>query len=79
MNERKPSMKYNYVFFDMDGTVLNTLDDLRDAVNHVLSLHGMPDVSPEQIAHFLGNGAGHLIECSVPKGTPEELTAEIRM
>ena len=70
-------MSYKYVLFDMDGTVLNTLDDLRDAVNHTLNLFGMPEVSSEDVAHFLGNGARHLIECSVPKGTAPALTETV--
>ncbi|MDO5446058.1 MAG: HAD-IA family hydrolase [Eubacteriales bacterium] len=70
-------MSYKYVLFDMDGTVLNTLDDLRDAVNHTLQKFGMPDVSSEEVAHYLGNGAGHLIECSAPEGTDPALIETI--
>ena len=70
-------MKYRFLFFDLDGTLLNTLDDLRDSVNAVLSRHQMPEVTPAQTAAFLGNGAGHLIHCAVPEGTPEEQEKEI--
>lgn len=58
----------------MDGTVLNTLDDLWDAVNHTLTMFGMPEISSENVAHYLGNGARHLIECAVPEGTDPEIT-----
>ena len=70
-------MKYTYVLFDMDGTVLNTLDDLTDSVNHSLSLHGMPEVSSADVAHFLGNGARHLIECCVPEDTAPAETEKV--
>lgn len=70
-------MKYRFLFFDLDGTLLNTLDDLHDAVNTVLSWHGMPEITQEQTAAFLGNGAGHLIHCAVPEGTPEEQEKKI--
>ena len=70
-------MKYRFLFFDLDGTLLNTLDDLRDSVNAILSRHLMPEITPAQTAAFLGNGAGHLIHCAVPEGTPEEQEKEI--
>ena len=70
-------MKYRFIFFDLDGTLLNTLDDLHDAVNAVLSRHQMPEITPEQTAAFLGNGAAYLIHCAVPDGTPEEQEKKI--
>ena len=69
-------MKYRFLFFDLDGTLLNTLDDLHNAVNTILTRHHMPEITPEQTAAFLGNGAGHLIHCAVPAGTPEEQEKE---
>ena len=70
-------MKYRFLFFDLDGTLLNTLDDLHDAVNTILARYQMPEITPEQTAAFLGNGAGHLIHCAVPEGTPEEQEKKI--
>ena len=70
-------MKYRFLFFDLDGTLLNTLDDLSDAVNTILVRHQMPEITPEQTAAFVGNGAGHLIHCAVPEGTPEEQEKKI--
>lgn len=70
-------MKYRFLFFDLDGTLLNTLDDLRDAVNTILVRYQMPEITPEQTAAFVGNGAGHLIHCAVPEGTPEEQEKKI--
>lgn len=61
-------MKYKSVLFDMDGTVLDTLDDLCNAVNHTLSYYGYPVISKFQCAQNLGNGARYLIEKSAPEG-----------
>lgn len=68
---------YRAVIFDMDGTLLNTLEDLRDGVNYVLALRGYPERSLEEIREFLGNGIGKLIEQAVPKGVTEEEREEI--
>ena len=70
-------MKYKYILFDLDGTLLNTLDDLRSAVNHFMALYSFPEITLEQTAHYLGNGARHLIECAVPAGTAPEITEAI--
>ena len=70
-------MRYQVVLFDMDGTVLDTLGDLTDAVNHTLRQYGMPERRRSEIAHFLGNGAGYLIERAVPRGTDPELTKQV--
>ena len=64
-------MTYQFIFFDLDGTLLNTLDDLRDAINTVLVRHHMPEITSAQTASFLGNGAKHLVHCAVPAGTEE--------
>lgn len=70
-------MRYKAVLFDMDGTVLDTLADLTNAVNHTLSEHGMPPLDKRQVAAYLGNGAAYLISRAVPDGTPDTLRAEI--
>ena len=54
--------------FDMDGTILDTLTDLTDSVNHCLGLYGCPPVSREETAAALGNGAGHLVEALIEGG-----------
>ena len=66
-------MKYSTVLFDLDGTLLNTLDDLSDSVNAILRLHHLPEITREETAGYLGNGAGHLVHCALPAGTPEEM------
>lgn len=60
------------ILFDLDGTLLDTLDDLMDGVNHALSVFGYPQRSREEIRQFLGNGAANLIQRSVPQGAEWE-------
>ncbi len=73
-------MRYTTVIFDLDGTLLNTLEDIRDSVNHILTKYGFPERDLEQIRLSVGNGSGVLLEKSLPQGrdTPgfEELLAE---
>ena len=59
------------VIFDMDGTVLNTLDDLATSVNYVLTRYGMPVHCTEDYRRYFGNGIRYALECAVPKGTEE--------
>ena len=59
------------VIFDMDGTVLNTLDDLAASVNYVLTRYGMPVHCTEDYRRYFGNGIRYALECAVPKGTEE--------
>ena len=61
-------MKYKAVICDLDGTLLNTLEDLMDSVNYGLHLHGKPEISLEQTRRFVGNGVAKLIERAVPQG-----------
>ena len=60
------------VIFDMDGTILDTLQDLRGSVNHALKMNGLPERSSKEIRSFLGNGMVQLIHKSVPEGTDEK-------
>lgn len=55
--------------FDLDGTLLNTLEDLADAVNYSLAQFGMPQRTIEEVRNYVGNGIRLLIERSVPNGT----------
>ena len=59
------------VIFDMDGTVLNTLDDLAASVNYVLTRYGMPVHCTEDYRRYFGNGIRYALQCAVPKGTEE--------
>ena len=48
--------QYNTYIFDLDGTLLDTLDDLAAAVNYTLRVFGMPEHSRDDIRRFVGNG-----------------------
>lgn len=69
-------MRYSYVIFDLDGTILDTLEDLADATNWVCAQHGWPVHELEAYKGFVGNGAGKLLERVTPPGV--ELTPELR-
>ena len=60
---------YKAVIFDLDGTLLNTLDDLADSCNHVLASKGYKTYPVEQYKKFVGNGAAILMERIHPAGT----------
>ncbi len=70
-------MKYKTAIFDMDGTILNTLDDLTDSCNHILEKNGMPLHTIDEIRFFVGNGIPKLIERAVPAGTKAETQQKI--
>ena len=52
------------VLFDLDGTLLDTLEDLADSVNYALAQHGYPQRTLEEVRTFVGNGAAMLIKLS---------------
>lgn len=65
-------MKYELIVFDMDGTILDTLEDLKNSMNYALKLHNMPVRTLDEIRSFVGNGIRKLIERAVTKGTSNE-------
>ena len=54
------------VLFDLDGTLLNTLEDLKDSVNYALAQYDCPPRTLEDVRNFIGNGARRLIQLSLP-------------
>ena len=54
------------IIFDLDGTLLNTIDDLRDAVNYTLRYYGLPERTTQQVLDAIGTGARNLIVKSLP-------------
>lgn len=61
-------MIYDTYLFDMDGTLLDTLDDLTAAVDHTLAQYGYPLRSRDEVRQGLGNGAARLIAAMLPQG-----------
>ncbi len=60
--------QYDAVLFDLDGTLLNTLEDLTAAVNHTLRAYGYPAREADEVRAFVGNGVRKLIERVLPGG-----------
>lgn len=60
--------RYNTVIFDLDGTLLNTLEDLTAAVNYALDSCAMPKRTIEEVRRFVGNGIRNLMLRAVPGG-----------
>ena len=52
------------ILFDLDGTLLDTLEDLLDATNHALTVHGYPRRTLPELRRFVGNDYRFLIPCS---------------
>ncbi|MBF4692550.1 HAD family hydrolase [Fusibacter ferrireducens] len=59
---------YRGIIFDLDGTLLNTLEDLADAVNHTMRQYHLEEKTIEEVRKFVGNGVKRLIELCVPMG-----------
>lgn len=66
-------MKVRACIFDLDGTLLDTLQDLANSVNEALSDYGLPERSVEEVRAFVGNGVRKLMQRAVPEGTDEAL------
>lgn len=62
-------MRIRAVIWDLDGTLLDTLDDLTDSVNYALSQNGLPARTRDEVRLFVGNGVRKLVERAVPAGT----------
>ncbi len=68
-------MKCDAIIFDLDGTLTDTLCDLKNSVNFALRQFGFPERTHEEVKSFVGNGVRRLIYLSVPENTDDE-TAE---
>lgn len=69
-------MTVKAILFDLDGTLLDTLDDLLDSVNHMLGAFGYPPRSREYVREAVGNGVRNLIVRSLPEGEGAERVDE---
>ncbi len=70
-------MKYKYAVFDLDGTILDTLDDLADSTNAALAQYSFPARTVDEVRQFVGNGIKKLIERAVPQNADDEQTAGV--
>ena len=66
---------YTHVIFDLDGTLLNTIDDLTAAGNHVCAAHGWPTYTPDQFKRMVGSGIPTLVRRFTPDGLSDEEVA----
>ena len=62
------------ILFDLDGTLLDTLEDLLDATNHALAEFGYPPRTLPELRRFVGNGAENQIRLSLPENQKEDLS-----
>lgn len=68
---------YQAVIFDLDGTLLYTLEDLKDGVNHVMRNWNYPERTLDEVRRFVGNGIHKLIERAVPEGLEDEKVEQV--
>lgn len=68
-------MAFRHVIFDLDGTILDTLEDLAQACNHTCTLHGWPEFTTDQYRYKVGNGMLKLVE----RFMPAEYAGDARM
>ena len=65
--------KYDAVIFDLDGTLMDTLEDLADAVNEILQRNGYPVRTYEHVRRIVGNGLKQTLTLCLPEGTKEDV------
>ena len=70
-------MKYNTVLFDLDGTLIDSLEDLKNSVNFALESYSFPKRTYDEIKSFVGNGVARLVNLSAPPQTDEKVRAEL--
>ncbi len=64
-------MNYEAVIFDLDGTLINSIDDLADSCNEMLVAYDLPVHTVEEYKYFVGNGVAKLVERALPKEQAE--------
>jgi phosphoglycolate phosphatase len=69
-------MGYTTILFDMDGTLMNTLEDMADSVNAILRRLGHAERSLNEVRAFVGNGAEMLVRRAMPDGSSEAEIAQ---
>jgi phosphoglycolate phosphatase len=67
MAEKTEKTGYKAIFFDLDGTLVNTLDDLSEAMNRALAELGQPGRSKEECREMIGRGLGEYVRAALPE------------
>ena len=65
-------MNPKLVIFDLDGTLLDTIDDLKEAVNHAMGLRGFPTFTRNEVMAMVGHGARNLMRQALPDGHKDD-------
>jgi len=65
--------KIDLILFDLDGTLIDSLDDLASATNHMLLALGRPFATRDQVRGYVGQGARRLVERAMPDAAADEL------
>ena len=65
-------MRYKLAIFDLDGTLLDTIDDLKEAVNHAMGLRGFPTFTRDEVMAMVGHGARNLMWQALPIGHKDD-------
>ena len=65
-------MKTKLAIYDLDGTLLDTIDDLKEAVNHAMSLRGFPTFTRDEVMAMVGHGARNLMRKALPDGYKDD-------
>lgn len=60
-------MRYGAVIFDLDGTLINSIDDLADSCNEMLTAYDLPRHTPEEYKYFVGDGVAKLVARALPE------------
>ncbi len=68
---------YDTVIFDLDGTLLNTLEDLTDSVNYAMEKYGFLTHTIDEVRRFVGNGLQKLMERALPAGIEERIFTQV--
>jgi phosphoglycolate phosphatase len=72
-------VKFKAVLFDLDGTLLNTIEDLTEAMNEVLRQKGWPEHDPERFKYYVGRGVKDIVTKALPPERRDEATIEASM
>lgn len=70
-------MKYEMILFDMDGTILDTLEDLADSINYALRTNGFKEHTIQEVRSYVGNGLKMLAQRALPEGVSKEIINKV--